>query len=518
VKSVLIEKERYVDSVFLLAISRDVKRLSGVADAVVCLATPANVEALGRVGFRSPELDMAGPNDLVIALDAATDAALAAARAKVTDLLTRKGEMGGAEGRPRPGTLAKAIRLLPEANLVLISVPGPYAGREARIALGKGLHVFLFSDNVPLEEEIALKKEAVGRGLLLMGPECGTAIVGGKPLGFANVVRRGRIGVVGASGTGIQEVTSLVDRSGGGISHAIGTGGRDLSEAVGGVMAELCLRALGEDEGTEAIVLVSKRPAPQVAKRVLAALERTGKPGVVHFLGEEARPKRGKVAFASSLAEAARLACEAVGLSASKDAPSDEDLARIAEEETRGMARDERHLRAYFCGGTLAQEAWHVLTRAGVEVGANVAADARLKVKDEEEAEGHVLLDLGDERFTRGRPHPMIDPASRDERVAHAGEDPKVALVLVDLVLGHGAHPDPATGLAEAIRVAKERAAARGGFLSAIASVTGTDADPQGYTRERQALECVGARVMDSNYDAARLAAAVLARLERRDG
>jgi succinyl-CoA synthetase alpha subunit len=518
VKSIQIEKDRYVDSVLLMAISRDLKTLPGVRDAVVVLATPANKEALAQTGFLSPELDRAGPNDLAIALDAENGAALEAARAKAKELLSRKGEAPAQEGRPRPATLEQAIRLYPESNLALISVPGAYAAREARLALKKGLHVFLFSDNVSLEDEIALKDEAVSRGLLLMGPGCGTAIVGGKPLGFANVVRRGRIGIVGASGTGIQEVSSLIDRLGGGVSHALGTGGRDLSEAVGGRMALFCLGVLGEDDGTDVLVLISKRPAPAVAERVLAALEAIGKPSVVRFIGDDEKPVRGRITFAQSLADAARLACNQAGVSTMLLGRTEKGLDRIASQEAAGLRKEQTLLRGYFCGGTLAQEAWQILERAKERVFANVAGSPELVIEDEDGVEGHVLLDLGDDRFTRGKPHPMIEPALRDERVARAGEDPRAALVLADLVLGHGAHPNPARGLVDAALKAKRTSRGRGGGLAVVASITGTEGDPQGYSREKKTLEEAGVWVAETNEEAARLAAAILQEIRRRRG
>src|SRR5580704_9603583 len=93
----------------------------------------------------------------------------------------------------------------------------------------------IFSDNVPIAEEASLKHEARERGLMVMGPDCGTAIIGGVPLAFANAVPRGDIGIIGASGTGIQEVSTLIARAGRGVRHAIGTGGRDMHAEVGGL-------------------------------------------------------------------------------------------------------------------------------------------------------------------------------------------------------------------------------------------------------------------------------------------
>ncbi|MCK4355981.1 acyl-CoA synthetase FdrA [Candidatus Bipolaricaulota bacterium] len=518
-KAVTIARERYYDSVFLMIITREVKALSGINGAVVSLATPSNVEDLARVGFTSPELEKAGPNDLVIAIDAENSKTLAAAQVHVEEMLRKKNEPSQGSVKERPRTLANAVKLLPEANLVLISVPGPYAAREARGALSRGFHVMLFSDNVPIDEEIALKAEAYERGLLMMGPDCGTALINGVPLGFANVVRRGPIGIVGASGTGIQEISSLVDRYGGGISQAIGTGGHDLSKRVGGVMTHLGIEALGDDDQTEVIVVVSKAPAQSVAKKVIDRLEKVEKPVVVQFIGEDDLPPHGNVTFAPSLAAAARIACEKAGVKiADESKESEAQIEEIAAAESAKISPQQQRLVGLFGGGTLAQEAWHLLSAGGEKVYSNVALDQEFKIRGDESVDGHVLVDLGDDIFTRGRPHPMIEPSLRDEYVYALLNDENIAILLVDLVLGYGAHPDPASGLAAAIAQVKKTFTKRGQYLSVVASITGTNADPQGYSRQRATLEDAGAIVMGSNEAVARLAHAILAHITREGG
>jgi len=361
-KRITIEKERYYDSVFLMLISKEVEALPGVNSATAALATPSNIENLARVGFTSPDLLAAGPNDLVVAIDAENEQALSAAQARVEEMLTEKKEETSTSGA-RPSTLRSAIDSLPGANLALISVPGEYAAREARQALRKNLHVMLF-----------LKKEAVGRNLLMMGPDCGTAIINGVPLGFANAVRRGSIGIVGASGTGIQEISSLVDRYGGGISQAIGTGGRDLHEEVGGLMALFGIDALASDPETSVIVVVSKAPAQSVAERVIAKLEKLDKPVVAQFIGEGKLPPCGSITFAPSLAAAARIACEKAGVKiADESEESEAQIEEIATTESRRMSPQQQRLVGLFGGGTLAQEAWHLLSTGGEKVYSNVA-------------------------------------------------------------------------------------------------------------------------------------------------
>src|SRR5690606_14776291 len=125
--------------------------------------------------------------------------------------------------------------------------PGVYAAFEAFRALENNLNVMMFSDNVTVEDEIKLKDLAVKKDLLMMGPDCGTAIINGVGLCFANKIKRGPIGLVAASGTGLQEVTVLIDQFGGGISQAIGVGGRDLSKDVMGRMTLHAINALNAD-------------------------------------------------------------------------------------------------------------------------------------------------------------------------------------------------------------------------------------------------------------------------------
>lgn len=504
---VLTRKDSYHDSVLLMRLSQAAKKLPGVADAEVVMGTPMNRTLLGGRGFGGPELDAAGPNDLVIAVRGEVTAA--DIERAVDGLLRAQPTADTTEARPT--SLAAAFSANPHANVVLISVPGEHAAREARRALAGGRHVMLFSDNVSVEDELALKREATERGLLMMGPDCGTAIINGKPLAFANVVRRGSIGIVAAAGTGLQEVSCCVHRLGGGISQGIGVGGRDLSERVGGLMTLCGLDCLAADPATKVLVVVSKPPAPVVAEKVLAALAGIPKPCVVHFVGATPRPDdeaRG-LYFAPSLAGAAELACRLAGVAldepaAAAPAPgegrlSDDLAARI----TPGVK-----LLGLFCGGTTGAEALALLGRAGLEVHSNLHKHGPLLVDGAAAVPGHALLDLGDDIFTRGRPHPMIEPVLRNERMAVELADPAKGVLLLDCILGFGSHPDPAGVLATGVRSARR---ARPELL-AIASITGTPEDPQGYQKQRATLEAAGVVVMPDNRRAAELAAALLQR------
>ncbi len=522
-KRALVQKDSYFDSVFLMALSKKLKASPGLSDAIVAMATPMNIELLLSQGFSASELAGGSPNDLVIAVDCAEASSVDAAFVAAKELLERKqGPSGGLGSTHEPTSLAAALEILPEANLALISLPGLYAAREARKCLESGLHVMLFSDNVSLEDEIELKTLGRGKGLLVMGPDCGSAIINGKPLCFANVVRGGPVAVVAASGTGLQEVTCLVDRLGSGISQAIGTGGRDLkNEKVGGIAMLMGIEALSKDPGTQVIVVISKPPAPAVAQRVIDALAASGKPSVVHFVGlAPARAKGGTAGqdlhgplMASSLEEAATMAVALVGKAGGKPvdgAVAQPDIDAVAEREAKGLSRSQRYLRGYYTGGTVADEAMFLLHGLIGAVWSNNQVDPAFVLPDPKTSIGHTIVDLGDDVFTVGRPHPMIDPSTRTDRIEAEVDDPQIAVMLVDVVLGYGSHADPAGALVPALAAARRAAKARGGYLPVIASVIGTPGDFQGYAAQVAKLEEIGCVVMSSNHRAAMLAARIV--------
>jgi FdrA protein len=403
----------------------------------------------------------------------------------------------------------------PGANLAIISVAGQYAVGEAWEALHGGLHVLLFSDNVPLEDEIALKRYASERGLLMMGADCGTAIINGVALGFANVLPRGPVGIVAAAGTGLQEVSTLLSKMGLGVTQGIGTGGRDMKEQVGGIAMLQGIHALQADPATEVLLLVSKPPAPAVVDRVLAQVRRSDKPTVVCFLGGDPAPIVSAGAIpARTLREAAYLAAAQVsGSSALERIEQETSDLRSQADELRGLlGPGQKYLRGLFSGGTLAAEAL-VIWQDGIlgDVYSNVPLGPHLKLKDATRSQGHCVIDLGEDEFTVGRPHPMIDNDLRIRRLLQEAADPEVALILLDVVLGYGVHPDPAGELGPAIRDARQSALAAGRELLVIASVTGTEEDPQRLSRQVQALEEAGAIVAPCNAAAARLAGSIVA-------
>jgi FdrA protein len=513
---VRIRRGDYRDSVTLMQIAQRLTQQPDVHDAAVVMATDANKAILRQARLHHPDLDAATANDLVAAVRAETEAAASEALQLAESSLAHRSDSSGLEAHVAPRSIRAASRSYPQSNLAVISVAGRYAADEAWEALKCGLHVFLFSDNVSVDDEVALKKFAATHGLLMMGPGCGTSIINGVGLGFANQVPRGPVGIVAAAGTGLQEVSTQLAKLGVGISQAIGTGGRDLIEPVGGITSIGALSALEADPDTRVMVMISKPPSPAVAQAVLSRVRECSKPTVVCFLGgdPEAIVAAGAIP-ARTLQEAASLAAGKVqgpeeGSAGKRIERETEDLRSRAAPLAERLAPSQQYLRGLYSGGTLAAEALIIWKDLLGDVRSNVALEPRLLVSGTATCTGHAALDMGEEEFTLGRPHPMIDNTQRISRMLQEADDATVAVVILDVVLGHGAHPDPGSELGPAVRLARERAASEGRSLAVVASITGTDADPQNLSYQARALEEAGAVVCTSNADAARLAAHVI--------
>jgi FdrA protein len=492
----------YYDSIVLMQLQKALAGLTGVVDAGVVMATAANRELLGSTGLLPDDAAAAGADDLLIVVKAHSDTAAAEALAQVEPLLAQRRPSAGQSFRPR--SLDSAIKLLPGAGWVLVSVPGRYAAGVADQALDQNRHVFLYSDNVALADEVALKQKARAKGLLLMGPDCGTAIINGVGLGFANRVRRGAIGLVGASGTGLQAITSHIHQSGGGISHAIGTGGRDLAADVGAITALQALDLLRRDPATQVIVMVSKPPAPAVATRLLAAAQASGKPVVVNFIGYPP-PARAvnSLYFATTMQATAELAVEL----AANQGPADGQA-------VTAVSGQARYLRALFSGGTLAYELLLGLQAFLTPIYANAPFQEQQRLANPLQSQAHTILDLGADDFTQGRLHPMLDNELRLRRLRQEAADPEVGLILLDVVLGEGAHPDPAGELAPVMAELLSTAGRHGRALEIAALVIGTDDDPQNRAGQIEQLSNAGARIFTQVTAAVAYVAARLGRYE----
>ncbi len=486
----------YYDSVILMQLQRSLADLPGVLDAGVVMGTDANKDILAQSDLLTPEAQAAVADDLVIVVRAEDAAVAEAALGQVNGLLLTR-RRGGFEQEYRPRSLESAVQMLPDAQWVLISVPGRYAAGVARQALRLGKNVFLYSDNVSLDDEVALKQTAAEKGLLVMGPDCGTAIVNGVGLGFANRVRRGPIGLVAASGTGLQQVSARIHQLGSGVTHALGTGGRDLSQAVGAVTARQGLDLLSRDPETRVIVLVSKPPSPAVADELLRAARSAGKPVVVDFIGYSPPARQvDNLHFATTLDEAADLAVQLAASTPDAEPTPDLDLDRF----TPGQ----RYLRGLFSGGTLAYEALLILQGYLPAVYSNAPLDKEYRLANSLVSQAHTIVDLGEDEFTVGRLHPMMNNDLRIRRLQQEADDAEVAVILLDVVLGYGAHPDPASELAPAIAKARAGAERAGRYLEVVTVVVGTDEDPQGFDAQVQQLKAAGARVETSNEAAVR--------------
>ncbi|MBB1201228.1 acyl-CoA synthetase FdrA [Enterobacteriaceae bacterium 89] len=498
-----IFKNLYQDSVSLMQISASIGHLPGIEQASVVMGSETNLAQLVDAGLSGDF--SAGPNDLIIAVKGEAEACEQALDLAKEKLNSKPADSSGSSVAQVPLTsLAMAKDNTADANLALISVPGDYAAAEAIKALHLGMNVMLFSDNVSLAQEKAVKTLAREKDLMVMGPDCGTAIVNGIPLGFANVVRRGAIGVVGASGTGLQEVTCRIDQLGAGISQALGTGGHDLHEEIGGISMLQGLQALAQDEETQVIVLISKPPAPHVAEMILAQAQKAGKPVVVNFLGASAESvTRTGITAATTLAGAAEMA---VALLNHQSAGNDVQALPLAEldQACQKLIASRQDVRGVFAGGTFCYEGQLICQQHGITARSNTPVKGNLPLTDLWHSSGHTLIDMGDDDFTRGRPHPMIDPTLRNQRIINEINDPATAVVLFDLVLGYGAATEPAADLLTALAETKRD---NGPLL--IAHVCGTDADPQHRSQQIQALREQGVLVAGCNAEAAQWAATV---------
>lgn len=511
-----ILKGEYRESISLMRMSQDIQELDGVERAEILMATDENREFLKDADLLTDNIQNATQADLAIIVDAESDERadelLDKAEQKVED--SKKGKTGEEEEKTFR-TLKSAMESNPDSNLVLISTPGEWADREAEKALENDKHVMLFSDGVPVEEEIRLKEMGEEKDLLVMGPDCGTAIINGVGLGFANSVERGPIGIVAASGTGAQSVSSLVSTFGPGISQVIGTGGRDLHEEVEGKTMRMGIEALADDPETETIVLVSKPPAPEVAKKVLDTAKKVDKPIVVNFLGGDPSViKEAGLEYAETLEDAAM---KAIALQKGEEATpttfeaSLEEIKELAEKEYSQLDDQQKYIRGLYSGGTFTSEALLTINDLVGQAYSNVAIDPEYDLEDPMESKEHSIVDMGEDAFTAelGKPHPMIYHGLRQDRIMEEASDPETAVLLLDVVLGHGADEDPAGALAPTIEEAKELAKEEGRKLPVVASVCGTSQDPQVLEEQEEKLEEVGVIVMPSNAQAARMASII---------
>lgn len=491
----VILKNNYQDSINLMLLTNTINDLDGVTMSQIMMGTDANKDILNNTGLLTPETEAASPNDMMIVVDSEDEQIMEEVLPAIDTFLADLSAKGDDKEKPAAASWQEALTALPDANVALFSIPGEYGAAEMEKALKNGLHVFSFTDNVAIEDEVRLKKLAHEKGLLMMGPDCGTGIISSIPIAFTNVVSPGNIGVVGASGTGIQEVTTIIDRLGGGVVHAIGTGGRDLSDKVGAITVKDAIVALENHEPTDVICVISKPPAKEVRDEVVQLLQSISKPVVAIFLGEKPEAHEGKVYLAHTLEETAQIAVDL----ANEEAVKRNYFTKLDKPNVSTLDKD-KVVKGLYSGGTLAAEAGMLISEA-------------LNLEGLVKQEGYILhshgydvIDLGDDIYTQGKPHPMIDPEVRIQKIEEYAEDEQTGIILFDVVLGYGAHEDMVGALLPAIEAAQTKAKTAGGDLYFVATVCGTTKDPQNYQDAVDRLKAAGVYVAESNAKAVQLA------------
>lgn len=487
----IIKKGNYHDSVVLMLLTNKISTMEGVSKVSIMMATPSNKDIYKESGMATPELLEAGSNDMAIVVETQDDI--------IDDVLKEvdeffKSQSAKSNKKGESDTVIswdKALEKLPDANLAVISIPGIYAASEADRALDENLNVFMFSDNVKLEDEKRLKEKAHKKGLLVMGPDCGTGIIKGVPIAFTNNVTPGKIGIVGASGTGIQELTTIIDRLGEGVTNAIGTGGRDLSEHIGAITMMDSINAMEEDKDTEVIIVISKPPAEKVRNQVVERLRHFKKPVVTLFLGEKPEVHEENFYHAYTLDEAARIA---VRLLRNEKVQGDKFKVNV---DKNFSAKENKTIKGYYSGGTLAAEA-AMMIRDILDLSVPLGKQEGYMLN----TSGHVVVDLGDDKYTQGKPHPMIDPTKRVECMKEAAEDESTGVILFDIVLGYGSHEDMAGSLLPAIKELQEKAKEAKRDLHFVTTICGTRKDYQNYDKQKKIMQDAGVIVCESNKQA----------------
>jgi len=503
-KQTFIRKHEYRDSYYLMRVSDEISSRAGVKQATVIMGTPNNKQILEQLGLSSPAVESASSDDLIVAIEFVSPFEIDQFEAEIEQILNRD------PGKEQRGqvyhTLETALDENQDAQLVVISTPGNQAVELAREALQRGKHVFCFSHHISVEEELELKRLAIERQLLLMGPDCGTSIIDGIGIGFANQVRRGNIGIVSASGSGLQEVSTLIHKGGGGISQAIGVGGKDMLAPMDGLMSVQAIKMIFQESMTDCLVILGKKSSPLGRKKVLEAARTTGLPIIANFLDENGLMNQdGKLIFAETYENCAKQALKAVGIESTL--PTEEKRAqKWLDSVLTRLAPGQWTIRVLFSGGSLCGEAASILDKNGLKITTNLNAAIQSTVSS------HVLLDLGDEQYTEGRPHPFIDSRLRNLEIKKAYADQGVAVILLDVVLGWGCNPDPA---GEVVRAITEAACEYSNTPGVICSICGTGEDIQGYEQQKNKLVEAGVYVAETNAAAARLALDLITALRK---
>jgi succinyl-CoA synthetase alpha subunit len=508
----LVRKNKYIDSLATLFTNSLMMECDGIKTVFAGMATDNNKKTMTELGLMNGEIASAGENDLVIAALASSEEAFLKAVAETE----KPGSSEGVEEQASYPSVESAVKQSPRANLCSISVPGEYALSETKKALNLGLHCVVFSNNVALEDEREMKELAREKGLLCMGPDCGVANINGAALVLASINNRGPFGICGASGGGIQHVAAIMHEAGSGMSQCIGTGGNDLKEPVGGITMLMGIDALENDPDTKYLVLISRKPADAVFKKILARVSECSKPVIALFMGTKKEEVEASGAvWAENLDDCAQKALGLIGKE--YPLPSREEITEIAKKAISGMNAEQKYVRGAFNCGTYCDEVMRAMSEKIGGINSNCPLSPELKLADSFKSAGNTIIDYGEEEFTLGRPHPVIDPNVRKPAIMHEARDPETAVILLDFILTPPGHMDPAGFILEDIKKAQELARSRGGRIAFVASVLGTDADLQNVKVQREKLDNAGVYVCKTNYRAGLLAGEIIRLKNERD-
>jgi len=508
----IIRKNQYFDSVFLMGINKGLMAEKGVIQSAVLMGTKSNKQLLADIAVTGLEIEQASANDLIVAVIAETELSAENALAKLDQLLER---VPSQSQQMQLKTLQDGMRVKPNANMVVISLPGEFVAHEAMKALENDLNVFIFSSNVSVEDELSLKTTAREKGLLVMGPDCGTSIIAGKGLGFSDRVRKGPVGIIGPSGTGLQEITCLLHNFGSGVTHAIGTGSRDLKDEIGGITTFIALDMLEKDDATQAIAIVSKPAGRKTLDALLTRLNTYSKPAVACFLGETIpHPSENeKIQFATTIDETAVKLIKMIGGSIDKEVEHIDQ--KLIDQEVHSYHPDQKFVRGLFAGGTFCYQSQYLFQQNDIPLYSNEPLKSVLPLPDPENSVGNTLIDMGDERFTLGKPHPMIDGTMRSVRISQEANDPQMMILLLDFILGYNASNDPVGEAIEVILDARRKAETIKHHLTVVASLTGTEGDPQDINLQHKLLDDAGVFVFPSNASATKFCLALMKAREK---
>lgn len=495
-KFIEIKKNEYYDSVTLMSLSAEIERKNEGCQLLVAMATKMNIDLLSNMGFDNNILDELTNNDLVIAVNGVEEENYKEILNQVKEKLNGSNNSLDKKADKVYSTIGEAVKDK-DYNLGVISLPGKYAYLEARKLLDNDINVMLFSDNMTIEEEVELKKYALSKNLLVMGPDCGTSIINNKGICFANSIKKGNIGIVAASGTGLQEVSVLIDKLGGGISQAIGVGGRDLSKEVGGLMMLSAIEALEKDINTEKIVLVSKPPMSEVKEKIMKALEKVTKQVVIYFIDAYEESRKDNIIFAKNLYDTAYKAVKF---------KEDNNISEEVYIKDFEFSQNQKYIRGLFCGGTLCLEALSVLRDNNFEVYSNISKHEWERLENPQISKANSVIDLGDDFFTNGKPHPMIEPSIRLEKIIDEAKDKETKVILMDFEIGYGSHEDPVGVTLDYIYKAKDIAKDNNCEIAFVGYVLGTNTDPQGLEKQEKMLKDAGVIVANSNIEAINIA------------